>query len=158
MLNAASMIAASGGEHPLIDLDFTVLIQLVLFVTTAIIATKFLFKPYLRLREDRIAGIEGAREEATNMSAQADAQLADYEGKLSSARARAEEERRKLRAEAAAHEREVLEKTRSEAVTAQQQAAERINKETEAARAQLRPRADEIARSVATKLLGREVA
>ena len=41
MLNDASMIVAAGG--PLIDFDFTVFIQLVLFVTTALLATKFLF-------------------------------------------------------------------------------------------------------------------
>jgi F0F1-type ATP synthase membrane subunit b/b' len=88
MPNGVLLTAASAAEHPLIDLDFTVFVQLVLFGLTAFVATRFLFRPYLRMREDRSAGIEGARDEASRMSAQADAQLADYETKLDQARAR----------------------------------------------------------------------
>ncbi|RMH41299.1 MAG: hypothetical protein D6689_11470 [Deltaproteobacteria bacterium] len=158
MSSSVWLAAASGGGHPLIDLDLTVAVQLVLFALTALVATRLLFRPYLAVRDERIAGIEGARAEAERMSAQADAQLADYETKLAQARARAEEERRKLRAEAAAHQREVLERTRERALAAQAEAAATIARETEAARAQLAPRADEIARAIAARLLGREVA
>jgi F-type H+-transporting ATPase subunit b len=151
------LTAASGAGHPLIDLDFTVFVQLLLFFITAVAATKLLFHPYIKMRDERIAGIEGARDEATRMSAQADAQLAEYEVKVAQARSRAEEERRKLRGDAAAHEREVVDRTRAEAQAAQEQARETIASETEAARSQLEPRAAEIARAVASKLLGREV-
>jgi F-type H+-transporting ATPase subunit b len=150
--------AAAGAEHPLIDLDFTVLVQLVIFAVTAILATRLLFRPYLNMRDRRKAGIEGAREEAAHMSAEADAQLADYESKLRQARARAEEERRSLRAEAAAHEREVVAQTRAQALSAQEDARRTIEQQTEQARSQLAPRADQIAREIASKLLGRKVA
>jgi F-type H+-transporting ATPase subunit b len=157
MSSGVLLTAASGSEHPLIYLDFTVLVQLVLFALTALVATRFLFRPFLQMRDERIAGIEGARAEAARTTAQADAQATDYEGRLAQARARAEEERRKLRAEAAAHEREVVDRTRAQAVQAQTEAETRIAEQTAAARAQLRPRADEIAKAVAKKLLGREV-
>ncbi len=158
MSSGVLLTAASAAEYPLIDLDFTVFVQLALFIITGLIASKLLFRPYLQMREERTAGIEGARDEATRMSAQADGQLAEYEVKLSKARSRAEEQRRKLRAEASGHEREVLEKTHAEAVAAREEARKRITSETETARAQLEPRASEIAAAVASKLLGREVA
>ena len=67
--------------HPLIDIDGTVFVQFALFLILFVIANKFLFQPYLALRERRKAGIEGARAEATKMSATADAKLAELLGR-----------------------------------------------------------------------------
>lgn len=157
-MQQAVLLTAAAGGHPLIDIDGTVFIQLAIFLVLTLIATRMLFRPYLRLRDERAAGIEGAREEAARMQAQATAQLSDYEAKLATARAKAEDERRSMRAEASAYEREVVDKSRAEATNAVEHAYGVITRDTEAARAQLAPRAGEIARQVATKLLGREVA
>src|SRR5689334_7850641 len=101
--------------HPLIDIDLTVVVQFALFLVIFLISNSLLFQPYLRLRERRKAGIEGARAEAERMTAQADAKLADYEKQLAVARNRANDEGRKVRAEAAAHEKEVTDRARGEA-------------------------------------------
>jgi F-type H+-transporting ATPase subunit b len=144
--------------HPLIDIDYTVLIQLVLFGVLFLIANKLLFQPYLALRRRRKDGIEGARAEAERMTAQADAKLADYEKQLAQARGRANEEGRKVRTEAAAHEKQVTDAARAEAQKAIDEAGAKMRAETGAARAQLLPQADAIAHQIASKLLGREVA
>jgi F-type H+-transporting ATPase subunit b len=151
-------IVSLAGGHPLIDFDFTVVVQFALFLVLFVIANRFLFQPYLQLRERRRAGIEGARAEADRMTAQADAKLADYEKQLALARNSANEESRKVRAEAAAREREVTEKARTAAQVAINEAQATMRRETEAARAQLMPQADAIARTISAKLLGREVA
>lgn len=151
-------IVSLAGGHPLIDVDLTVLVQFVLFLILFFVANKLLFQPYLQLRERRKAGIEGARAEAERMTAQADAKLADYEKQLAVARDRANEEGRKVRSEAAAHEREVTDKARATAQQAIDEAQTKVRKETEEARAQLLPQADAIARTITSKLLGREVA
>lgn len=151
-------IVSLAGGHPLIDVDLTVLVQFVLFLILFFVANKLLFQPYLQLRERRKAGIEGARAEAERMTAQADAKLADYEKQLAVARDRANEEGRKVRSEAAAHEREVTDKARATAQQAIDEAQTKVRKETEEARAQLMPQADAIARTITSKLLGREVA
>src|SRR5688500_20273796 len=96
---------ASGA--PLIDIDWTVLVQFGLFLLLLLVSNSLLFQPYLRLRERRKEGIDGARAEAERMTAQADAELAGYEKQLAAARSRANEEGRKLRAEAAGHEQAV---------------------------------------------------
>jgi F-type H+-transporting ATPase subunit b len=145
-------------SHPLIDLDLTVLVQFALFLVVYFVANGYLFQPYLRLRERRKAGIEGARAEAERMTAQADAKLVDYEKKLAGARARANEEGRKVRAEGMAHEKEVTDRARADAQTAIDAATAKMRTETDAARAQLMPQADALARQIASKLLGREVA
>ena len=54
-------------EHPLIDIDHTVWIQLLLFFVVAFIASRLVFRPYLRMRDERTAGIEGARDEGARL-------------------------------------------------------------------------------------------
>jgi len=152
----ASVSIASGG-HPLIDIDLTAVVQFVLFVILYLVANRLLFQPYLELRSRRKAGIEGARAEATRMTAEADAKLAEYEKQLGVARARGNEEGRKARQEAIVHEREVTDKARASTQTAINEAQARMRMETEAARLQLLPQANQIARSIVSKLLGREV-
>jgi F-type H+-transporting ATPase subunit b len=151
-------IVSLAGGHPLIDADWTVVVQFVLFLVLFAIANRFLFQPYLQLRERRKAGIEGARAEAERMTAQADAKLADYEKQLAVARDRANEEGRKVRLEAAAHEREVTDQARAAAQKAIDEAQATMRRETEDARAQLMPQAEALARAITSKLLGREVA
>src|SRR3954451_15846618 len=149
-------VLASG--HPLIDIDYTVFVQFGLFLLLFLAANKLLFQPYLQLRERRKQGIDGARAEADQMTAQADAKLADYEKQLATARNRANEEGRKVRAEAAAHEKDVTDKARAETQKAIDEATSKMRQETEAARLQLLPQANTLARQIASKLLGREVA
>lgn len=153
--NAAAALASG---HPLIDIDGTAFVQFALFLLLMFIANKLMFQPYLALRERRKAGIEGARAEAERMTAEADAKLADYEKSLAIARDRANEEGRKVRGEAATHEKDVTDKARASAQTAIDEASAKMRTETESARAQLLPQAEAIAKQIASKLLGREVA
>jgi F-type H+-transporting ATPase subunit b len=144
--------------HPLIDIDSTVFIQFGLFLVLYWMANKWLFQPYLALRQRRKDGIEGARAEAERMSASADAKLVDYEKQLAIARAKGNEEGRKVRAAAAAHEKEVTDAARVAAQHALDAAHATLRGQTDAARAELMPQADAIGRQIASRLLGREVA
>jgi F-type H+-transporting ATPase subunit b len=155
---APQVVATLASGHPLIDIDWTVLVQFGLFVILYVVGNKLLFQPYLQLRERRTAETEGRRAEAEQMSAQAEAKLADYEKQLAGARNRANEEGRKLRAEGMTHEKEVTDKARAEAQKAIDEATAKMRAETEAARLQLLPQASDLARKIASKLLGREVA
>jgi F-type H+-transporting ATPase subunit b len=157
-MDQTSPLVTLASGHPLIDIDGTVFVQFALFLVLAVFANRLLFQPYLALRERRRAGIDGARDEATQMTAQADAKLADYEKQLAQARNRANEEARKVRLEAAANEREVTDKARADAQKAIDQAQASMRAETDAARMQLMPQAQAIAKAMANKLLGREVA
>jgi F-type H+-transporting ATPase subunit b len=144
-------------EHPLIDIDHTVWIQLLLFFIVAFIGSRLLFRPYLRMRDERAAGIEGARDEAVRLSTEADARLAHYEREIAVARSRAQDERRTMRTEAAVKQREATEKARADAGKAFDEARLRVERETNLARQQLMPRATQVAEEIAGKLLGRKV-
>ena len=151
-------IVSLAGGHPLIDIDWTAVVQFLLFLALFAAANRFLFQPYLQLRERRRAGIEGAREEADRMTAEADAKLASYEKELAMARDRASEEGRKIRLEGIAQEQKVTAAARAEAQAAIDAATATMRRETDAARAQLMPQAQALARTISAKLLGREVA
>ena len=156
-MDQTTIVTLASG-HPLIDIDGTAFVQFALFLILLLVSNKLLFQPYLALRERRKAGIEGARAEADRMTAEADAKLADFEKQLAVARNRANEEGRKVRAEAISHEREVTDKARATAQAAIDEAQAKMRSEADAARAQLMPQADAIAKQLASKLLGREVA
>jgi F-type H+-transporting ATPase subunit b len=149
---------AAGGVHPLIDIDGTIFIQLGLFLLMALVATQLLFKPYLKMREERTAGIEGARREAKELENEAETRMGDYEQRLARARDSALDEQRKVRAVAAAHQREVTDKAREQAAVALAEAHAKVVDETSRARQDLLPRADALARDIVVKLLGREAA
>jgi F-type H+-transporting ATPase subunit b len=151
-------IVSLASGHPLIDIDLTAVVQFALFLLTVYVSNKLLFQPYLQLRERRKAGIEGARAEAERMTAEADTKLADYEKSLAAARDRAGEEGRKVRLEAVALDQKVTEEARTTAQQAIDAAQKQVRADTEAARAELLPQAEALARSMSSKLLGREVA
>jgi F-type H+-transporting ATPase subunit b len=148
---------AAGNSHPLIDLDWTVVLQGLLFFAMFLLANRLLFQPYMSLRDKRIAGIDGAKAEAERMNLEADAKLADYQAQLKAARSRAADEQRKIRGEATKHEQQVTEQGRKTAQTALDEAMSRVRRDTAAARAELAPSADLIARQMVKQLLGREV-
>jgi F-type H+-transporting ATPase subunit b len=158
MTQPVLLTLASAAEHPLIDIDSTAFFQFAIFAVMALASTQLLFKPYLRMREAREAGMDGARLAAGNLSAQADAKLADYEEKIAAARARAQEERRKIRGEASEHLQMITDKARTSAQSAIEAASKKVSTETASARAELLPKADALATQMVSKLLGREVA
>lgn len=157
MTQPVLLTLASADKYPLLDIDGTAFIQFGIFVVLALVSTQLLFKPYLKMREQRDAGMEGAREEAENLSAQADAKLVDYEEKLAAARARAQQERRKIRGEASEHLAAITAKARAGAQEAISAAHNKVTSESETARAELMPKVDALAGDIVSQLLGRKV-
>jgi F-type H+-transporting ATPase subunit b len=155
-----TLINAAAEEHaaPLIDLDGTLFVQLALFLIMLFVLSRFLFRPYLQMREQRGKGIDGARHEAHEMEARASKMVADYDAKLTRAKQRGGDERNRLRAEAATRERQVLGAARDEAGRVLGDARKTIAQQSDAARATLSAEAGTLARQMATKILGREVA
>jgi F-type H+-transporting ATPase subunit b len=158
LLAAAAHLAGSAKDPPLIDLDSTIFVQLGIFVLTAILLSKFLFKPYLKMRAARSEGIDGARAEATRMDDEATAQITSYDTSFAAARKKASAERELVRAQAAERERAIADAARKQSQGAIEASRATLTEAAATARAQLAPRADEIARSIVKKVLGREVA
>ncbi len=159
MFVATLLIAAQEeAPPPLIDVDGTLFVQFALFLIMLLVLSRLVFRPYLKLRDERHHGIEGAREEAHAMEERARQANADYEAGLTRARQRGAEERQRLRAEAAIYERQVLGVARDESATALEAARARITAEATAANLKLQAESSTLARQIVTKILGREVA
>ena len=153
-----ALVLAEEAAPPFIDLDNTLFVQLGLFLLTLFVLSRALFGPYLKMRAAREQGIGGARAEAGKMGEQARAIVEDYDQKLVAAKRRGADERNKLQQEATARERELVGKARAESLTALEAARKQIAADTQTSRAALATEAAGLARKVASKALGREVA
>jgi F-type H+-transporting ATPase subunit b len=158
MQPALLLTIAVAKDPPIIDLDSTVLIQLLIFTITALFLNKFLFQPYLAVKKKRADGIDGAREAARRMEEEAAAKMAEYGQAFNAAKSKANAERGKLQSEAVAREGEIIAATRASVQKATEEAQTKLAADAKAARAQLEPRAQELARTIAEKVLGRKVA
>jgi F-type H+-transporting ATPase subunit b len=158
MLFATLLARVEEAPPPLIDVDGTFFLQLGLFILMWIALSALLFRPYLKMRAERDKGIGGARDEAHKMEQRASAIVTDYEGKLTRAKLRGQEERARLRSEAAARERQILGQARDESQRAVDAAKTKVAADADTARKELDAKARELAKTMAKKILGREVA
>jgi F-type H+-transporting ATPase subunit b len=142
---------------PLVDVDATVFVQFAIFLLLLIVLTRFVFKPFLALRAERAQKIEGAKEEAQKLAADAATRLARYEERILAARKEAGSARLAGRKESEAAAAAKLAEVRRSSDTTLGAAREKLEKSVQASQLALRARADVIARVAVAKLLGREV-
>ena len=149
--------APEAHEPQLIDVDHTVFIQLGIFLLLMVILGKFLWGPYLRVRTQRVERVDGYREEAVKLEADAQQRLQRADAALAEARRVGAGERAVARAEAHNREQTLL----AEATAADQrklaEARTRLTAAVEAERKKLQGDSSDVAMSAARKILGREV-
>lgn len=160
LAEAAATAAPPAEEQapPLIDIDGTVLIQFGIFLVMLLVLRQLLWDPYLRMRAEREAHIEGAERAAQDLLRKRDVLDAQYQQRVQRARANADEERTRMQAEGRAREAEVLSQARARAQARMTEASRKIAAEVTAAQAELEKQAEPLARALAVKLLGREAA
>ena len=160
MSSALLLLAAAAPEShepQLIDLDGTAFIQLGLFLVLMAVLRQFLWKPYLKVRGERTTRVEGYREEAARLEAEAAGRLAKAEAALAEARRVGAGERAEARAVAQRRENELLAQANAAAQRTLADARARVNAALETERAKLQQVASEIGLQAARKILGREV-
>lgn len=142
---------------PVVDIDGTFFIQAGIFIGLVIVLHPMLFKPWLAARARRAEAIEGAAKKAVALREQATTLVADYDARLAKAREQANEVRAAAHREEDAKQSTKLSEVRT-AVAAETEAQRaRIAEQAEVARAQLGDKVEELAQTIATKLLGRAV-
>lgn len=159
-LPALALVLAEAAEEkapPVIDIDGTVVVQFALFVVMYFVLRAFLFKPYLKMRDERSRNIEGAEAKAAEMERSARGLESDFEQRLQSARQKADDERGKLQAEGRAREAELLAGARGRAQTRINETRKQVEAQVRTAQAELAAKAEPIAHTLASRLLGREV-
>ena len=155
----AGLLTTAPQSHApqLIDLDGTIFVQLGLFLVLMLILKRFLWDPYMRVRGERVSRVEGYREMAATMEADAAARLGRTEAQLAEARRIGSGVRATARAEAQAREQTLLAEATAAAQRTLGEARARLEGVLNGERAKLAGRAAEIGREAAAKILRREV-
>jgi F-type H+-transporting ATPase subunit b len=159
-LPALALVLAEAAEEeapPVIDIDGTVFVQFAIFVVMFLVLRTFLFKPYLRMREQRAEHIDGAQAKAQESERRSAELETQFHERMRKVRADADAERARLQKEARAREAELLGEARTRAQTRINQTRDQIAVQVTAAQKELTARADTLGHSLASKLLGREV-
>jgi F-type H+-transporting ATPase subunit b len=149
--------APQSHEPQLIDIDKTLFVQLAIFLLALVVLTRYLWKPYMRVRTERVARVEGYREEAARLDADAQQRLARADAALAEARRVGAGERAVARSEAHAREQTLLAEANAAAQRKLADARARLNATVEAERKKLTADSTQVAVEAARKILGREV-
>jgi F-type H+-transporting ATPase subunit b len=140
-----------------VDFDATFLVQLVLFSALTLILKPLLFDPMLKLFEERERRIDGAKMQARQMDERSATALAKYESEMAKARAAANADREKIRAEAVRKEQEILGSVRASTTASIEAGKKAALADAQRVRAALKTEATALARDLAGRVLGREV-
>jgi F-type H+-transporting ATPase subunit b len=153
-------VLLAGGLAPQainVDVDFTFLVQLVMFVALTLVLKPLLFDPMLKLFEEREKRIDGAKAQARKIDERSATALAKYEAEMTRARAAANAERDKIRADALAREQRILSGVREATAKVMEEGKRAARAEAERVRSALKTQSAETARELAARVLGREV-
>jgi len=154
VVNAAPQAA----EPQLLDLDGTVFIMLGIFLVLLLVLWQFLWKPYLRVREERVARTDGARAKAAELEAEAATRLARIENALTEARRSGNADMAKLRQDAQAREQQIIAASQEAARRMLTEARTKLDASVATEKANLQTETGLIARQIAEKALGRRFA
>jgi F-type H+-transporting ATPase subunit b len=146
----------SGGA--IIDLDGTIVFQLITFALVFLVLRSLVFKPLLAVFDARDKAIDGAKLAAKNLETDADAALQTFEAKVKEAKVEAAAERDRLRADGQRLERELIAKARLDADKTLSDATKTMTDEADAVRAHMKTAVPTLAGQIAEKLLGRKAA
>jgi F-type H+-transporting ATPase subunit b len=156
-LAARTLAAGLAPQAINVDVDWTFVVQLVLFVGLTLVLKPILFDPMLTLFEEREKRIEGTKLQARKIDERSATALATYESEMARARAAAGAERDKVRAEGLAREQQILAGVRAATTKVIDDGKRAAHAEADRVRAALRAEGVEVARQVASRVLGREV-
>jgi len=150
-------LAAKSGGGVNIDFDLSVVAQMVLFALLIVILKPLLFDPVLKIFEERERRTDGAKAEARSMQERAGELLSRYERELERVHHVAATEREKIRAETARLEQEILAKGRQVAGDIVLKGRDKIAKDVQGIQFDLGRQTEQLARHIASRVLGRDL-
>ena len=140
----------------MIEINITIVIQVVQFLLLLFILNRFLFRPTINLIEEREQKITTWEEETKKFHESMQERLQSYEKQIFKAKAQAKEQQELVTAELKEEEDKKLEAVSEEALRIVVSTREKLQEETEVLRGQLREQAEEMSQLVTEKVLGRK--
>jgi len=141
----------------MIDLNFTVIFQLAIVLILMVALSSLVFKPFLRVVEERKDWIEGAEKKARELRQRSEELMERYRDSMSAAQAQGASIREEIRKEGLSKETEILQKVMEEANRFLEEMKGKIQEESQNARAGLRLQVQTLSREMAEKMLGRSI-
>jgi F-type H+-transporting ATPase subunit b len=154
----AAGAAPQAAESQLLDLDGTIVIMLGIFLLVLVVLWLLLWRPYLRVRDERVARVEGAREKAAELETEAAARLVRIETALTEARRAGEADTAKLRLQAQANEQQIVAEAQAAAHKMLAEARAKLAETVATEKATLEQQTASLAQEIAEKALGRRLA
>lgn len=141
----------------MINLDKTLILQMINFLIILWILNRFLFKPILGILEKRRERIQQSGQTVQALESRAAQQWESYQRQLQEAKIEANLEKERIKGEGLEAQRKLLEAARTESHSMLEETRKRIGKEVSKARELLRRQAEQIAVEMAEKILGRRL-
>ncbi len=141
----------------MINLNLTLFIQLINFLALLVILNEILYKPIMAKMREREALIRKDQEKALDLEQQILAQENQHQEELAEARQTAAQEKSELIQGAKKNEGEILDRARAEAAGIVDEMKRSIDADAEEVRKTLEAQMAPLARSIASKILGRAV-
>ncbi|OGQ79424.1 MAG: hypothetical protein A2289_05470 [Deltaproteobacteria bacterium RIFOXYA12_FULL_58_15] len=139
------------------DIDITIVFQLALFVVLLMILTQLLFKPFLKVVEERHQKIHGTKSEVDRLERLATENQSAYVARVREARNVARQEREALRTAGNDEKRKLLADVRMEIAEKLNETREQVAKSEAEARIELAAQTANLAGELVRKVVGREV-
>jgi len=141
----------------MIELNFTVIFQLAIVLILMVALSGMVFKPFLRVLQERRDWVEGAEKKARELQQRTEELMERHRDSMSAAQAQGASVREEIRKEGLAREAEILQKALEEANRFLEEMKAKIQEESQTARAGLRLQARNLSREIAAKMLGRSI-
>lgn len=154
---SAVLSFAGGGSAVNVDFDLTFILQMLLFMVLVVALKPLLFDPILRVFEERERRTDGARDEAREMQREAGELLVKYEAELRRISQAAAEERDRIRTDTSRLEAQILSEAREASTHLIEHGRRQIGDQVDKIRFELGKRSADLARDIATQVLGREI-
>ncbi len=141
----------------MIEINLTIVIQVVQFLILVLVLNRLLFRPISRVIAQRHEKITTWETETQNLQETARLKLEGYENQLRDEKAQTQERQQQLTKELKQQEHDNLHAVSEEASHIVASTREAIEKETERLRGELRQQAAELSQILAERVLGRKV-
>jgi len=142
----------------LIEINFTLLIQAANFLLLIFLLNVVLYKPILKILEEREHRIDGQQAEAKKITDDSQALIDEYNRKLHEAKIEAMNAKNAARSQASEEAGRIIEEARKKAEEMVAQVQREIASEIAQAKKELEPELGVMAATIAEQILGRRVA
>lgn len=139
----------------MIELDWTLPIASAVFLVTLFALNRLLFKPLFRVLDERRARTSDLRERAQGILDSYQSRFEDYQGKVKEEKQLGYQLAESVRSEALRERQQKIFQTRAASQALLEEAKKQIHQELASAQAQLRREAEEVARTITARVLGR---